>query len=196
MDLESDIERLDQGIRLLKVQYDQYFAGSLPKQPLELRGEIEKIIRRYANTPISKLEQRFHFNSLVSRFNTFSELWSKHLRAKEEGRPLPGVPLLPPDAEPEAPPPPARAVLVQRVLRGDAPDPAAVRDLYESYLEARRQRGEPVAAMSFAHFSRQVLQKAEAVRNRTDCDAVRLRLAVDGDRLTLKAVPVHRRNNP
>ena len=202
MDLESDIERLEQGLRLLKVQYDQYLVGSVPKQPAELRAEVEKIIRYYANTPISSLQQRFHFSTLVSRFNTYAELWTKQLRAKEEGRPIPGT--APPPARAAAREAPSEvavagqpaAILSQRVLQGEEADPAAVRDLYDDYLEARRERDEKTVTVSFAQFSRQVLQKAEAVKNRTACDAVRLRLAVDGNRLTLTAVPVRRRKDP
>jgi uncharacterized membrane protein len=163
---------------------------------------VERIIRTYASTAIPSLQHRFHLSTLVSRFNTFAELWTKQLRAKEEGRPIPGT-VAPavravaqqatPEAEPPVPPP---AILAQRLLRGEEPDPAAVRDLYDDYVEARRGRAELTGTVSFAQFSRQVLQKAEAVKNRTACDAVRLRLAVDGDRLTLTAVPVRRRKDP
>jgi hypothetical protein len=196
MDLEPDIERLSQGIRLLKVQYDQYFAGALAKQPLELRGELEEIIRRYANAPLSKLHQRFHFNSLVSSFNAYSELWAKQLRAREEGRQLPGTPAAARAEDPESPPRTDPSWLAQRVLRGADPDVAAIRELYESYLEARRDHVAPRDAISFPHFSRQVQRTAEAVRNRTECDAVRLRLAFDGQRLSLRAAPVRYRKDP
>jgi len=201
MDLEEDIGRLEQGLRLLKVQYDQYFAGALPKQPLELRTEIERIIRQYATSEIPSLQQRFHLSTLVSRFNTFSELWAKHLRAKEEGRPIPGtvVPALraaiqQASAEPD-PSEVRPAILAQRVLQGEDPDSLVVRDLYDDYVEARRGRPEVSGSVSFAQFSRQVIQKAAAVKNRTACDAVRLRLAVEGDRLTLTAIPVRRRKD-
>ena len=84
-ELDADLARLQSGIRQLKIQYDMFFAGSIPRQPFELRGEIEKIIRRYSSTPIQKYAPRFHFNSLVSRFNSLSELWAKTIRALEEG---------------------------------------------------------------------------------------------------------------
>jgi hypothetical protein len=91
-ELENDLARLEAGIKRLKVQYDMFFAGSIPKQPFELRSEIEKIIRHHSRSPIRNYAHRFHFNSLVSRFNSLSELWAKTLRALEEGdRPAPAV---------------------------------------------------------------------------------------------------------
>ena len=54
-EFDADIARLEKGIRQLKIQYDMFFAGSIPKQPLELRNELEKIIRRNAHIPIRKL---------------------------------------------------------------------------------------------------------------------------------------------
>ena len=83
--IEADIHRLEIGIRQLKMQYDMFFAGSLPREPFELRSELESLIRRNSNATIGKYAHRFHFNTLVSRFNTLSELWCKTLRAREEG---------------------------------------------------------------------------------------------------------------
>ena len=81
--VDSELERLQVGLRQLKVQYDMFFAGSLPRQPHELRADLERIIKRLSGHPIRKYSQRFHLASLVSRFNAMSELWTKTLRTLE-----------------------------------------------------------------------------------------------------------------
>ena len=89
--IEADIARLETRLRELKIQYDMFFNGALPREPFELRADVERLIRRHSGSPIRKYAQRFHFNSLVSRFNSLSELWSKTIRTLEEGdRPAPG----------------------------------------------------------------------------------------------------------
>ena len=55
-------------------------------------SRLEKIIKRHMNSTMQKYAQRFHFNSLVSRFNSLSELWGKTMRSREEGdRPAPAM---------------------------------------------------------------------------------------------------------
>jgi hypothetical protein len=202
MNIGEDIDRLERDLRALKIQYDQFFAGALAKQPFELRAEVEHLIRKYSNASIRRLAERFHFNTLVSRFNSLSELWGRQLRAREEGRPLPGVPADRADGE-DSPDPAAAAqagdgavVLYQQVIRGPGEDRDALRAFYDRFLDLRRSFGQPIGGITFASFSRQILQKSEAVKNRTACDAVRLRLTLEGQRLQLKAVPVRRRKEP
>jgi hypothetical protein len=202
MSTQQDIERLDHGIRLLKVQYDQYFAGVLNLPPFELRAEVEQLIRTYAHTTFEKPIQRFHFNSLVSRFNAFSELWSKCLRLKEEGRALPGYPAVAirgsmVEAPAAAAPSPngngRPGSTLQTVVGGPGWDTESLRPLYRQYLEVLESKGKNPGALSFVGFARQIVRKTEAVKSRSSCDAVRVRLTVQGERILLKAQPLRRR---
>jgi hypothetical protein len=208
MSTQGDIERLEQAIRLLKVQYDQYFAGVLNLPPFELRAEVEKLIRKYTHATFRKSSQRFYFNSLVSRFNTFSELWAKCLRLREEGRATPGYPAVMarpglgdgngagmPTSEEFAGRNGGRreASPMQAVVGGPHWDTDSLRPLFQRYLEALRTNGKAAGEVSFANFARQIQRKAEAVKSRSACDAVRLRLTIDEGRVLFKARPLHRR---
>jgi len=210
MSSQGDIEKLEHAIRLLKVQYDQYFAGVLNLPPYELRGEVERLIRQYNNTPFDKSSLRFYFNSLVTRFNTFSELWAKCLRLREEGRAMPGFPAI---QAPRAAAPTSlaqiaarqaggngkgsgsrdMAALAQTVVGGPDWDADSLRPLYHKYLEALRDHGKVAGDLSFDNFSRQIVRKADAVKNRSSCDAVRLRLTIDEGRVQFKTRPLRRR---
>jgi hypothetical protein len=207
MSIQQDIERLDHGIRLLKVQYDQYFAGVLNLPPFELRAEVEQLIKAYAHASFDKPIQRFHFNSLVSRFNSFSELWAKCLRLKEEGRALPGYPgvairggmAAEGAASAGATENPGRngngrpGPTLQTIVGGPGWDSERLRPLYRHYVEVLESQGKDPGALSFPGFARQIVQKTEAVKSRSACDAVRLRLTVEGERILLKAQPLRRR---
>lgn len=180
-DLEADIARLQSGIRQLKIRYDMFFAGSIPKQPFELRSEIEKIIRRHSATPIQKFAPRFHFNALVSRFNSLSELWAKTLRTLEEGdRPAPAV------AE--------RAGAAEQILaRCTVKDPARERDilrlLHTKLLDARKKAGDGAGKLSFESFVRTVSAQAGKLRDKVGCDKVELRVIVHDRKVVVKARP-------
>lgn len=194
MNIADDIHRLERGIKALKIQYDQYFAGALPRQPLELKADVERLIRKYSGAPIRRLAERFHFNTLVSRFNSLTELYEGRLRAREEGRSQPGLALAGRGRDRRRRPGDGPRVLHQQLLRSSDRSEGSLRDFYDRFLEIRRSHGQPADGISFDNFERQILRKSEVVRTRASCDAVRLRLTLEGDRVHLRAIPVRRRN--
>ena len=180
-ELDADIVRLESGIRQLKIQYDMFFAGSIPKQPLELRGELERIIRRHSATPIRKYAARFHFNALVSRFNSMSELWSKTLRSLEEGdRPAPAVADRAGTNE---------QIVARCTLSDTANEREILKLLHNRLLDARKKAGEPAGKVSFESFALTINAQARKMREKTGCDKVDLRVIVVDHKVTVKARP-------
>lgn len=180
-ELEADLARLEGSIRQLKIQYDMFFAGAIPKQPLELRAEIERLIKRYTNAQVRKYSARFHFNSLVSRFNSLTELWSKTLRSLEEGdRPAPAV------AD--------RAgrdenLVARCTLKDGQQDRDSLKLLHARMVEARRKIGEEDAKLSLDRFIRGINAQAQKLREKTGCDRVELRVVVQDRKIVVKARP-------
>jgi len=102
-DLERDLKILETTLRRLENEYTMFFAGQLPKPPLETRAKVEALLRRYDRAYIQSYADRFRLNTLQGRFSAFVQLWDRGLRAREEGRP---GPYMKPPRE-TAPPPPA-----------------------------------------------------------------------------------------
>jgi len=180
-EVDADIARLETGLRQLKIQYDMFFAGSIPKQPFELRGEIERLIKRHSNSPIRKYAQRFHFNALVSRFNAMSELWAKTIRTIEEGdRPAPAV------AERAGA---GEQIIARCTVKDPANDREHLRLLHMRLLDARKKSGEADAKLSFDRFLRSISAQADKLREKTGCAKVELRVIVQDRKVTVKARP-------
>lgn len=180
-ELDTDIARLEGAIRQLKIQYDMFFAGSIPKQPLELRAEVERLIKRHANTPIRKYAARFHFNSLVSRFNSLSELWSKTIRSLEEGdRPAPAVADRAGAGE---------QIVARCTIQDAAADKSHLKTLHARLLEARKKSGESNGKLAFETFVRSITAQAGKLREKTGCDKVELRVIVQDRKVVVKARP-------
>ena len=179
--IESAIEKLEAGIRQLKVQYDMFFAGALPSEPYELRTSIERMIKRYSNAPIRKYAHRFHFNALVSRFNSLSELWTKTLRTMEEGeRPVPGAVDRTPTSE---------QILTTCRVQDPIKEHELLRLLHARFLEARRKLGGNGSRVSFDTFLRGIDAQAKNIRQKAGCEKVELRLVVTDRKVHLKARP-------
>lgn len=178
--LESDIARLEVGIRQLKVQYDMFFAGALPREPLELRAELDQLIRRHAHSTINKYALRFHFNALVSRFNSFCELWGKTTRSLEEGDHRSHSSLDKFEIKER---------LLGRCRIGDAIDAAeGLRRLHSRYVYARRRSG--AGAPDYASFLRSIDAQMQRLRHQSKCGQIELRLVLRDERVQIKARPV------
>lgn len=85
MEIERFLDRLEEDIKRLKGEYDQYFAGVLKREPYHLREEIERAILQQSRRRINNTALRFRFNALVARFNSYKTYWNKMLKRIEEG---------------------------------------------------------------------------------------------------------------
>jgi hypothetical protein len=83
-DIDQQIVRLEDSIRRLKIDFDIYFNGSSKRPPLEARARLEANLKRIADDRTLSYAQRYHFNAIVSRFNSYRELWRRLLRQKGE----------------------------------------------------------------------------------------------------------------
>jgi hypothetical protein len=192
--LSDDLDRLDQQTRQLHAKWDMFFSGVEKKPPTELQSQVEKLIRQYAFSEIRNNTERFRYQSLTARYNTFNELWQKRLRAREEGKAF-GVHGLRADALPPPSPAPPRAAPPSAARAGGAGgeyrvgdpdrDAAAVRALYEQYVSERRRMGEG-GAPAFDSFRRLIGQQTAKILSK-GARAVDFRLDTKGGKVSLKA---------
>ena len=83
-EIDRQILRLEDDIRKLKIEFDIYFNGAAKRPPLEMRARIESALKRIADDRNITYAQRYHFNTLISRFNSYRELWRRNLKKKGE----------------------------------------------------------------------------------------------------------------
>jgi hypothetical protein len=179
-DIEQVIHRLDVGIRQLKVQYDMFFAGAQPREPVELRAELEKLIKQASNLAVQKYALRFHFNALVSRYNRMSEMWSRSVRNLEEGGRRP-----PAVVEPEL----HHEKLLARCRVGDADrEQQDLRRLHDRYIRAREAVGQTGAPLPFERFVAGIASQTRKLKSE-GAKGVELRLVQRGDKVQLRARP-------
>jgi len=179
--IEADIARLESKLKQLKVQYDMFFVGALSHEPLHLRSEVEKLIRHHTHTGMRNYAHRFHFNALVSRFNSLSELWAKTIRTMEEGDRR--QPALTDRAQ-------AREQLIARARVTDGePDEESLRRLYDRYVSARESLGEEKCRVSYEKFVRGISNQTRSLRKESGCAEIELRVVLRDQKVQVKARP-------
>ena len=169
-EFDRRLRELEGEIKRLELEYNQFFAGRLPKLPWDSRARVEALVKQYDRMHIQNTAERFRFQGLQSRFNAFCELWERNLKNRELGRP---GPMRGRAHEPAPRPSPEPAA--ERAAAGGSPAPAlagpvAVRDpeaeadkvraLYQQFNEARRRTGE--AEVPFDRFTEVVRTKVAA----------------------------------
>ena len=86
MAIAEDVILLEQKLNALITKYEQYFIGLEKREPLQLLGEVEKLVRCYTGVPINNTMYKHRFTMLTARLNTYREHWNRILRLMEEGR--------------------------------------------------------------------------------------------------------------
>jgi hypothetical protein len=173
-EFDRQMQQLEAEIKKLEAEYNMFFAGRLPRLPWETRKRIEELVKRYDRSPMQNTAERFRFGSLQSRFQSFLDLWEKHLRAKEEGRPIPGrsrsggggraTRTSPGTAEATTTPPATKRErekgLHETSFRDPSEQAARLKELYHQLADARAKTGEaPIAYDRFAEVVRAQVSK-------------------------------------
>ncbi len=82
--LDQEIARLEDDIRKLKIDFDVFFNGGTKRPPLEARARLEANLKRLADDRNLSYAQRYQFNTIVSRFTSYRELWRRLLKKRGE----------------------------------------------------------------------------------------------------------------
>ena len=192
MPLPEDLEQIEKAIKQLQIEWEKFFGGVEKKPPADLKARVEALIRSHANSEIRNNTERFRYQNLTARYNTFNEMWGKRLRALEEGRPM-GVH----GQRAQQLPPPAPAARAERAAaRAATPgevriqdperDSEAMRSLFDRFLEERQKTGES-GSVKFEGFRKLIAQQASRILNEKGGQAVSFRLETKDGKVSLKA---------
>ena len=182
--VEDDMVLLDNKLKQLKNEYEQYFLGTRKRPPHMLRVEVNKMITFYANISIQNTRQRFQFNNLRARYSSFKRLWDDTMRKIEEGRYERHV--FKADLHERV-----RNARAERERQRAASDPGPRGDdLFEAYRSAREATGQGTAGLTQEKLQGVLARQEAAIREKTGCERVRFRVVVEGGKAKLKATPV------
>ena len=179
----QQLDLLADGIEKFKVEFERFLAGATLIPPEDHRMKLVRDLRELRGVNLRASADQFRLASLEARFNSYSELFNRRLRDREEGRggrhPRPAPPSAGLHRQLDA----ATGVVVT-----DRLEPDAVDALYQSLARRGNAGGSP--AMELTTFRGYLSQQIESIRLKTGCDAVQFRIATEDGKLKLKAKPV------
>lgn len=177
--IERELDRLQADIQQLRIDYQRFLAGDLHLPPDEQREKIQTRLRRLRSDNFKGAAERFRLGTLEAQLNSYAELYSRRLRAREEGLGRRRVP-----AEEEPRPDPEKGVVI-----GAKPSATDVAVLYQGLYLRDGNRQPKTDLDSFrAYLDRQ----AEMIRQKTGCSDIVFRVALEEGKMKLKAKPLPR----
>lgn len=181
MGIAEDFTKLEQMLADLVLRYDQYFTGLEKREPLSLRAEVEKAVRRYTGVPINNTMLKHKFTTLVGRFNTYREHWNRILRLMEEGRYSRDRFISDFHQRHRAAVPPAKAEAAR-------PEPDnEVERVYREYREARKRCNLPVDTVSRDHIRAAIEKNKPALKAKLGTGDLTFRVVVEDGKPKIKA---------
>ncbi len=182
-EVQRDLQTLEVELKRLEAEYNMFFSGRAPRPPLETRGRVAALVKRWDRGHIDTAVDRFRFQTLQSRFAKFVDLWDRGQRAREEGRPGPFV-QPPPRETPKRAEQQESKVLNVTAFRDPMREVDKLHTLYDSLMDARRQVGEDV--VPFHKFAALVKDQVSKLRENGSAE-VAFRVAVKEGKVNFTA---------
>src|SRR3954464_15685211 len=85
-EIQKDLQLLGAALKQLEAEYNMFFAGRIPRPPWETRNRVQALVKKWDRGYIQAAADRFQFDTLQRRYQTFVDLWDRGLRSREEGR--------------------------------------------------------------------------------------------------------------
>ncbi len=179
--VEEQLARIEDDIRRLKVEFDIYFNGGMKRPPYDTKLRVESHLKRLGDDRTLNFAQRYHFNTLATRYASFNQLWRRILQDREEGRGAAG------NIRQMAREPAEPFQKAEFACTDVKHDVRTVKGVYDALVKAKRNCGESIHDLSFAKFHRLVMERTEAMKEKVGCDRVLFSVDVEGGHVSFKA---------
>ena len=84
-EVDEQLNELDQNIKRLRIEYDQYFMGTMKRPPQVRQGQVQKTVAYFSNKMPRNTAQKFRFNQLNSKYQMYRQHWGRVMRQIEAG---------------------------------------------------------------------------------------------------------------
>ena len=186
MSVEEDLVLLEHKLNALKLDYDRYFLGTRPREPVMARGEVQKIIVFYSNQAIPNTAQRFNFNSVNSRYQAYKRQWDNILRQMEAGtykRDVFRANIRDKQRAADSAEKPAAAAKGASGARSKS----AGSELFDNYVNAAQACGQKVAGLTPKKLQAVVDKQTKMLQSKLGCKDISFRVVVQDGKVKLKA---------
>jgi len=178
---------VERALQQLTKEWERFFAGVRSTPPTAERERLTRRLRMLSQEGTGGPAVQFRLEQLQGRFQSYSQMWERMLREREEGRTRQGYlarTAAPPAAE-STPAPTEDAVRAANARAATTVDDGGVSALYERYVAAKREVGQ-ASRVDRAAFAAQLEAQRRQLEGRLG-GPVQFEVVVDGNKVKLAA---------
>lgn len=174
---------------VLKIDYEKYFSGLDPIEPLKERESLRRTLRELMREPITNTRQQHRLRTLRARWGSMEYYWQRNLYMIERGT---------------HPKMTFRANVRERQRRDaelkaeerrarhrrspEEREEAAYKQVYDRYLEARGRCGQSTD-LEYASIRDALKKQIRTIKSRYNCNTVKFRVTIENGKAKVKALP-------
>lgn len=182
METGSAVDRVEKKIESLRFEYEQYFLGQRPNEPLAQRREVERLVAELGDLSIPNTALRFRLQSTSARFQAFRRQWNETVRKIEAGTYERHVFRANLRGSPAPRRTPGAAAPSQKPARAD---------VFDAYVKAAVTCGLETGGLTRERLESVLRSREKELRQQLGCERVEFGVAVENGRVTLRARPAH-----
>jgi hypothetical protein len=182
--IDQDLTNLEEWIRRLRVEYLIYFNGHRKKPPDDLKFRVEKVVKRLSESANMSISQRFRYNTLVTRFYVFRDLWRRTQASRDQDGGKGGA-AFKPAASGIGGREDGAEIAVS--IADPVAEEAKVRDLYEGLQSVRGKETKGFPEISYKQFSDYITIQTRSIREKSGCARVRFRVHLEENAIKFTA---------
>ena len=187
VDLRAELDRLEEAVTDLKMQYEQYFTGLVPLPPDKLHAEVKRRLRALLSAPFRGSEVNYRLRALKQRYQTFDSYFQRVLKQREDGvyhRDVFKANL--------------REQIASEEQYGQTAEGAAakgIKELFESYRRALETHAGKGSDLDFNAFKESLTRRAKELREKHGVKKLTFKVVVKDGRVTVQAKALDRKKD-
>jgi hypothetical protein len=182
--LEEELTKMEERLHRLKVEYRVFFNGKRKKPPEDLRRSLEKLAKQLSERSGMTNAQRFRYNTLLTRYYTYGNLWRRSLQDMERGG---GGLSKETPAQPDVPSDETSSVVQFKISLSDPKtEQDKVRDLYNALCLIKKE-GSNKSTLPYQQFEKYMESRTHNFRNKYGCNRVAYSIALEGGKVRFTA---------
>jgi hypothetical protein len=180
---DDDLANLEEWLRRLKIEYHIFFSGNRKKPPDELKMRVEKLAKKLSECSDLSFSQRFRYNTLVTRFYVYRDLWRRTLLEQEMGAEQKEEDS---KAKTSSTLPESSGQTVRILISDPKSEEEKIRQLYDALLNIKKAESGDTP-ISYSQFARYIATQTRGIREKYRCSAVAFTIALEEDSIRFTA---------
>ncbi|MCB1050233.1 MAG: hypothetical protein H6510_13700 [Acidobacteria bacterium] len=186
MSQASDLIHQIQGdLHRLQRDYNQFFGGVTPIEPMEARDALMEKVKILRNMTKLKTEENFLADNLIGKVQSYVMMWERQLQAKEGRRPSRRKVKT---VDPQHSEPPSEQAAPARMvtLKDPSRERGKVVELFEEYVKMNLMAGSR-QQVSFAKFQSLIQAQTDKLKAAKNAQSVSFEVVIKENRVLLKS---------